>query len=93
MQENKYPHMWFVGDKNKTCLRCRKINCDETEECMVAKREYLKDKNLRDEFAMQFKLLTDEEIEDHVKGGETPKECQARLAYSYADAMMKEREK
>lgn len=50
-------------------------------------------KTLRDEFAMQFEPLTDEEIDDHIEGGETPEECQARLAYVYADAMMKEREK
>ena len=52
-------------------------------------------KTLRDEFAMNFEWLSNEELEDEMEREveETPLECQARLAYSYADAMMKEREK
>lgn len=88
MQENKYPHIWLIGAKNKICLNCRKINCDENEECMVAKREYLKDKDLRDEFAMAAIQMFDYKSirKEHY-------ELIARSAYFLADAMMKEREK
>lgn len=50
-------------------------------------------KTLRDEFAMAFPRLSDEQLDDEIEPGESPIECQARLSYQYADAMMEEREK
>lgn len=64
--------------------------------CMVIspegyKNEYIRP--IRDEFAMAFPHLNDEQLDDEIEPGESPIECQARISYQYADAMMKEREK